>query len=505
MHNEMLKKIILIFVMTMFLIGTVTADYAYASGVGEGVKTLAEVAAASAGTAVLGSSALGVIVPVLCAVGAAYAGYKIYQHREDIWTALKTWADARANVTCTFLAEFVALFDKGEIADGTTISIPKDVLMETKGFMEDFNAKYATKTLEIWDGKTVGLNELAYKFESIPVLHDMMERKTFQYDMPILILRDITKGDVRIYTVGTYIGRYDSLLLIRNGGYLVPAIYDRIDLETYTLTYSGNSSTFNLLNYTARNDEVSDYYLDRVYPNLVVFEDYTEDDISFVNNHVNAPVWRYDLEIIVPSDCNVYITNTIYNPGGVLDRHSIDKIVSGGQVLVPVDNPLEGISKPYLPSIDNIDGVDALPITLTQDVILGLDDYLVAGKTDSIDLVNVLDPAADVDSTYVTDYKDAVAGYTAIEGSINDNFAGAWDNINLDFFMPEYIMSALTFVGYCFSGIWSGFDDYIYVIIFGITIGLVALIVGRGIVRASDSAKSSGKSKGDSGGGGKKK
>ena len=49
MHNEMLKKIILIFVMTMFLIGTVTTDYAYASGVGEGVKTLAEVAINSSG------------------------------------------------------------------------------------------------------------------------------------------------------------------------------------------------------------------------------------------------------------------------------------------------------------------------------------------------------------------------------------------------------------------------------------------------------------------------
>lgn len=113
--------------------------------------------------------------------------------------------------------------------------------------------------------------------------------------------------------------------------------------------------------------------------------------------------------------------------------------------------------------------------------------------------------SGDDTSDFVDGLDDSIDNINNIEGGFTDNFNTSWDNLDLNFSLPDNVMTGITFIQYMFTGMWNGQGDYIKVAKYCITIGLVAMLIGRGLPRIIPSDNKSSPSKKNNGGGKSKK
>ncbi len=369
--------------------------------------SLKEVAAAGSATALLGSSALGIAVPIVVAVAAAWAGYEIYQNREQIWGAFKSWYESASNTVREWMNHFQSLWDSGAVTDGSTISIPQGVLQEAKQFISDYKVEMDNSNTQVLASPTVSLITAGTYVENATLKQyiqaNYSDTDTYSYASPILVLRDLVNQAEFVMkcpyvSPSNNIG--DTLLINYNVNLGVSFTWQAINALSDTtiipgfpinqIIWSGvqfdGGIYSNLTNYNTWSSLPLDQWegfehLNTNIPELVIN-----------GNTITGEKWRYEFDIIIPNGASVALVNEGYD-GNTFTKQDLQYLVNNGTAVGAI-NPLAPTDRVYNPSIETTGAhTGELVIELTTDVVKGLDKYLVKerDKTTEADFIRTID------------------------------------------------------------------------------------------------------------------
>lgn len=75
---------------------------------------------------------------------------------------------------------------------------------------------------------------------------------------------------------------------------------------------------------------------------------------------------------------------------------------------------------------------------------------------------------------------EAITGVIAVQNDIVNNFKGIYAQMPEEVSVPTNILVGLTFIAYVFGGIWTNLGEYAFILVFGCTIGMIAMLIGLG-------------------------
>lgn len=463
----------------------------------------------------VGGAALSVVAPILLVLSLGYAGYTVYDNWDFIEAKALDWYSESPPFVKLWIDTMVQDFATGVIKLGDVIDIPKEIMDNAKAWVNT-DATTVEGVTVISNGKQfVNVTEALPYITNSGVRDWINSKSTVVSQAPLVIYTPKDYPDRQMVfwnTADLWIGSnhypFDTLVLANLTRFHIA--FSSTDI--YGTSQVTNNGTY--LNNTAiYNAGIvwQDFYgtmqpVDKNYSNVDSYIPVLPYASGFTmnGNVLSSASWNYDIRIIVPDDTKVIFNTMSATVGNIIDDSTSTVMKEANIPIVPSAKPYAVSEKTFVPEwvIDDVDGKEKYPYVLTPSALQKIYDMLISKTLASTDAF--IDDLAGVDDTvdeeekknipYVLDLHGTVSGIKDKETQINNDFNTAWGDLDLDFSLPGYVLSGMTFVSYVFSGIWTGYDDYILIVVFAITIGLVGMIIGRGLVRNSHSSNS--KSKG---------
>lgn len=392
-----MKKIFIIF-MSIFIIGnTFVTDKVYAGGLGEAltVAELLELSGGTAGAATLGSAALGVVVPVLAGAAILYAGYEVATHREEIWSKFQSWYKSSSKVVNDWVDNIASKLGFGELSDGDTIKIPKEVLEASKEWVKQYYATVTGSQMTKIDSTFVDISTLSSEITNQRLIDDMTKNAiNYSATSAPLIIQHYNDLDCESIYFCSNAGASSNIntMLIAINSYRGATIQycNWNNLMSGKQVY-GITSQSGLISSAQRVERRYSYLDQQLVVDNVTDCNFGKGDILIDGNKITSASWAFELDLFVPRTCGIVLLNQSYNSDVVLTPDKY-KIITQPGLFISTLEPVDTVYNPNYVT-NHATGEIALDIPITPDVVGKISTYIDDNTAvPESELISTLDP-----------------------------------------------------------------------------------------------------------------
>lgn len=451
------KKFFIIFLTIFMITNTVLVDEVQANA---WAFTMAELLAESAGTAgaaTLGSTALGIIIPVLVGIAVIYAGYEIVTHREEIWSTFKGWYESSSTVVQNWVNSIKEGIENGTITEGDTITIPQNVIEASKGWVQEYAATVTGDNIEKLNSNIADLHSLTFNDALINsyIQTNYIEAniEDWKTHAPVIVVNSSNGAQSIHYLKGNTATVNNTLVIHTTTTGLIwfdiCSWQDLINgtvmnLEGYAGTSGGYLKMGGYFNYITNYNStiyggISAAIQQIGFP-LYGNGTFPAGNITISGNHLSSPEWvkygvTYSIDLLIPKDAGIVLVNGDYTYNAPITSDMFSVIATPGAS--SATNDFTAIEAEYSPNYETnyTTGAIGLSIPLTPDTLNKVGEYIGTAIPET-DLISTLDPVGIGD--VIVDNPSWLDGLLeGLIGGLQDLLE--WLFVPSDAFIDEYV------------------------------------------------------------------